>query len=509
MKLTSLLFSTALAVAVALPGAAWAKTLTVAIYGNLTTLDPAVSNDGLSQSSQGLIYQGLFSFDKDMKLFPLLAESYEANDNATEFTIKLRKGVKFHDGTDFNAQAVKFNIERLANPDNKLSGRSLVSMVKEIEIIDDFTLKLILSEPFGAMIPSLAHPRTRIVSPAALKKYGKDIGRNPVGSGPFKFKSWSADTLQVVKDEAYWKAGFPKVDGVTVRSVPESGARFAMLQSGEAQFVPSFPPELTEVAEKNPNIEVTKEPSIFEWYVALNNMKKPFDDIRVRKALNYAVDKNAFCKIAFSGLCDPADSIIPENLAFHVSVGSYDFNIDKAKELLKEAGLENGFEADIWCTSNTESIRAAQFIQQQLAQINVKLNVMPLESGVAVQKIWSVEKPQDATIQMYYTGWSSSTGDADWGIRPLLYGQSFPPAMFNVSYFKNAKVDAAIEGALSTADAAKRKVFYTEAQNAAWESAPWIFLGVSRNLAAKSKTLSGAYMQPDRAFLLDDAAFAE
>jgi glutathione transport system substrate-binding protein len=190
-------------------------------------------------------------------------------------------------------------------------------------------------------------------------------------------------------------------------------------------------------------------------------------------------------------------------------VGSYDFNLDKAKDLLKEAGLENGFEADIWSTSNTESIRAAQFIQQQLAQINVKLNVLPLESGVAVQKIWSVEKPEDATIQMYYTGWSSSTGDADWGIRPLLYGQSFPPALFNVSYFKNAKVDAAIEGALGTADAAKRGAFYAEAQKAAWESAPWIFLGVSQNLAAKSKTLSGAYMQPDRGFILDDAAFTE
>uniref|UniRef100_A0A914Z9D7 Solute-binding protein family 5 domain-containing protein n=1 Tax=Panagrolaimus superbus TaxID=310955 RepID=A0A914Z9D7_9BILA len=121
MKLKSILLSTALAAAVMLPGTVWAKSLTVAIPNNLTGLDPTNINDTLSQTSIRLIYQGLFGFDKDMKLVPLLAESYEANDNATEFTIKLREGVKFHDGTDFNAAAVKTNIDRLANPDNKLS----------------------------------------------------------------------------------------------------------------------------------------------------------------------------------------------------------------------------------------------------------------------------------------------------------------------------------------------------------------------------------------------------
>lgn len=509
MKLKSILLSTALAAAVMLPGTVWAKSLTVAVHANLTGLDPTNINDTLSQTSMRLVYQGLFGFDKDMKLVPLLAESYEANDNATEFTIKLREGIKFHDGTDFNAEAVKINIDRLANPDNKLSRRSLVSMIKEVQAVDATTVKLLLKEPFGAMIPSLAHPGAMMISPAALEKFGKDIGRNPVGTGPFKFKHWGADTLEVVKNDTYWKEGLPKVDGVTIRSVPESGARFAMLQTGEAQFIPSFPPELMVVAEKNPNVNVDKSPSIVEWYVALNNTKKPFDDVRVRQALNYAVDKKTYCKIVYNDLCEPSDSIIPKNLAFHVTAGNYDFNLDKAKELMKEAGLEAGFETEIWAGSNTEAIRAVQFIQQQLAQINVKVNVMPLEAGVAAQKIWSVEKPEDATVQMYYGGWSASTGDADWGIRPLLYSQSFPPAMFNVAYFKDAKVDAAIEGAISTADPAKRAEFYAEAQKAAWAGAPWIFLGENQNISAKSKTLSGVYMLPDRGFLLEEAAFSE
>ncbi|WOC15076.1 glutathione ABC transporter substrate-binding protein [Pseudochrobactrum sp. MP213Fo] len=509
MKLKSLLLSSALAAVMMLPGAAWAKSLTVAVPNNLTGLDPTNINDTLSQTSLRLIYQGLFGFDKDMKLVPLLAESFEANDDATEFTIKLRQGVKFHDGSDFNAEAAKINIERLANPDNKLSRRSLVSMVDKVEVIDGSTIKLILKQPFGAMIASLAHPGAMFISPAALEKYGKDISRNPVGTGPFKFKSWSADTLEVVKNDTYWKDGLPKVDGVTVRSVPESGARFAMLQTGETQFVPSFPPELIKVAEKNPAIAVNKSPSIVEYYVSLNTMKKPFDDIRVRHAFNHAVDKDAYCKIVYNDICEPADSIIPKNLAFHVTAGNYEFNVEKAKELMKEAGFESGFETEIWSNSNTESIRAAQFIQQQLAQINVKVTVTPLEAGVAAQKIWSVDKPEDATVQLYYAGWSASTGDADWGIRPLFYGQSFPPAMFNTAYFKNATVDGGIEGAISTADPAKRAEFYAEVQKAAWAEAPWIFLGVPQNISAQSNKLSGVYMLPDRGFLLEDAEFTD
>ena len=509
MRLKSLLAATALTAVALLPAVGWAKPLTVAIANNLTGLDPTNINDTLSQTSLRLIYQGLFGFDKDMKLIPLLAESYASNADATEFTIKLRQGVKFHDGTDFNAEAVKVNIDRLANPDNQLSRRSLVSMVKEVQVVDDHTVKLVLAQPFGAMIASLAHPGAMMISPAALEKYGRDIGRNPVGTGPFKFKNWSADTFEVVKNDDYWKDGLPKVEAVTIRSVPESGARFAMLQTGEAQFVPGFPPELMAVAAKNPNVHVDATDSIVEYYVSLNNTKKPFDNIGVRQALNYAVDKNAYCKIVFNGLCKPADSIIPPLLSFHVPAGSYDFNLDKAKELMKEAGLESGFETEVWANSNTESLRAAQFIQQQLAQIGVKVNVVPLEAGVAAERIWSVESPADATVQMYYGGWSASTGDADWGIRPLLYGESFPPEMFNVAYYQDPKVDAAIKGAIGTADSAKRGEFYAEAQKAAWDGAPWIFLGVPQNISAKSNTLSGVYMLPDRGFLLEDAEFAE
>lgn len=508
MSVKTLLISSALGLSLLAPGAVVAKDLTVAIQNNLTGLDPTNVNDTLSQTSLRLIYQGLFGFDKDMQLIPLLAESYDSNDDATEFTIKLRKDIKFHDGSDFDAEAVKVNLDRLRDPDNNLSRRSLVSMIDQVEVVDPATVKLILNDPFGAMIASLAHPGAMMISPTALEEYGDDIDRNPVGTGPFVFTNWAADTLEVARNDEYWKEP-AKVDNIIIRSVPESGARMAMLQTGEAQFVPNFPPELMQVVQNNPDLKVETSPSIVEWYVALNNNKEPLGNKLVRQALNHAVDKEAFCKIVFTGLCKPADSIIPEGLSFHVPAGEYEYDLDRARELMAEAGYADGFSTEMWANSNTESLRAMQFLQQQLAQIDVDVNVVPLEAGVAAQRIWSIESPEDAEVQMYYGGWSSSTGDADWGIRPLLLGENSPPEMFNVAYYADDELDTAINGAIGTADPEERAKYYETAQKLAWEGAPWIFLGVTNLVAAQTSDVTGVYMLPDRGFLLEDAAFSE
>uniref|UniRef100_UPI00260BE28D ABC transporter substrate-binding protein n=1 Tax=uncultured Bartonella sp. TaxID=104108 RepID=UPI00260BE28D len=370
----------------AVPMWASAKPLAVGVEFNLTKLDPTNINDTLTMATLRTVYQGLLGFDKDFNIVPLLAERYEASSDAKEFTFFLRKGVKFHDDTDFNASAVKFNLDRLSNPENKLSRRVLVSMIDHVDVVDDYTVKVFLKEPYGAFASSLAHPGTMMISPQAIKKYGKDIDHHPVGTGPFKFKNWSGDIFEATRNDNYW-GKVADVEGVVIRSVPESGARFAMLQAGELQYVPDFPSELVQIAEKIPTLDVITAPSIYEYYTSMNVMKKPFDDVRVRKALNYAVNKDAFCKVVLNGYCEPATSPIPPLLKFYTNVGQYEYNVEKAKQLLAEAGLANGFETEIFSRNSTAVIRAMQFLQQELAKVNVKVTVTPLEAGVEADRV--------------------------------------------------------------------------------------------------------------------------
>lgn len=497
-----------ISVFVAMPMWATAKPLSVGVEFNLTKLDPTNINDTLTMAALRTVYQGLLGFDKDFNIVPLLAERYEASSDAKEFTFYLRKGVKFHDGADFNAKAVKFNLDRLTNPENKLSRRVLVSMVDHVDVVDDYTVKIYLKEPYGALPSSLAHPGTMMISPEAIKKYGKDIDHNPVGTGSFKFKSWSGDVFEVTRNDNYW-GKVADVEGVVIRSVPESGARFAMLQAGELQYVPDFPSELVEIAKKIPTLDITIAPSIYEFYASMNVMKKPFDDIRVRKALNYAVDKEAFCKVVLNGYCEPATSSIPPLLRFYTNVGQYDYNPEKAKQLLAEAGLASGFQTEVFSRNSTAVIRAMQFLQQELAKVNVKVTVTPLEAGVEADRVWGAQSPEKSDVQMLYSGWSASTGDADYGLRPLLASESFPPNLYNTSYYKNEKVDAALADGLKTADDSKRAEAYAIVQKIVFDDAPWIFLGEKQNISAKTKKLSGVYMLPDGGFSLDGAKFSE
>jgi glutathione transport system substrate-binding protein len=483
-----------------------AKDLVVGVPDNLTGLDPADLNDNLSQSAARLMFEGLYMLDEHMKLQPQLAESYGATDDAKEFVFHLRRGVTFHDGTPFNAAAVKASFDRAGNPENRLKRQSLFVMIDHTDAVDDYTVKVVLKYPFGAFVNDIAHPGALIVSPKSVHEFGKELTRHPSGTGPYQFVSWSADTLKMKKNEHYWKPGLPKIDTITYRGVPENGARIAMLQVGEAQFIYPVPPEMIKSLENSPTITVIDEPSIQMRYIALNNMRKPFIDARVRQALNYAVDKQAFIKVVFAGHADPMDSTMPPLLGFYAKQGAWHYDPAKAKALLTEAGYPNGFETTLTGGSNTLIQRGMQFVQQQLAAVGVTVKVESLEAGVLTAKVFNVPKPEDATTMMLYWSSASGTGDADWATRSILYTKSFPPTLNNHAWYSNPMTDAAIEEGLSTVDPTKRAGAYAKAQAQAWKDAPWIYLGVERNLAAYSRKLHGAFMRPDQQFHLTEEA---
>lgn len=485
-----------------------ANELVVAQAANPTTMDPHDTQDTLAYGIQETMYEGLLGFDKDMKVVPVLADGMPTlAPDAKSVTFKLKQGVKFQDGTDFNAEAVKINIERLKNPDNKLKRASLVSTVDKVEVVDPYTVKILLNKPFAAIIQTFAHPGTMMISPKAIKEIGKDLNRRPVGTGPFQFVEWKDGQYVVVKKyDGYWnKDKAAKVDKITFKPVVEAGSRVAMLKTGEVQFIYPLPSEQVDNVKGDANIVVDKAPSIIERYIVLNVTQKPLDDKRVRQALNYAVDNEALTKVVYKGLASPASSAIAPNVWGFQKQQMYTRNVEKAKQLLAEAGYPDGFEITLWAPNDTERAKIAEFVQQQWQAIGVKAKIQQMEF-VALTNQLSV-KPSESKLQAAVNGWSPSTGEADWGIRPLLTKDMFPTAGFNTGFYTNDSVEGNIQTGLTSANEKDRLDAYAAAQKTIVEDAPWVFLVVPDNVAGKRKNLTGVYVLPDATLSVSGAAF--
>jgi glutathione transport system substrate-binding protein len=367
------------------------KNIVVAVASNFTTLDPYDANDSLSQAVAKSFYQGLYGFDKDLKLKPVLAESYAVSSNGLEWTFKLRPKVKFQDGTDFDANAVKINFDRASNPDNHLKRFNLFSDIQKTEVVDPLTVKVILKRPFSSFINTFAHPAAVMISPAALKKYGKDIGFHPVGTGPYRFVSWSqTDYLKVDKWSNYWHTGYPKLDSIIWRPVVDNNTRAAMLETHEATFAFPIPFEQTARLAANPALKVESWPSNMQRYISMNVTQKPFDDPKVRAALNYAINRKALVKVAFSGYATPATGVVPPTIADSVSYPEIGYDPAKARALLKEAGYPNGFTTTLWSSHNHSTAqKVLQFVQQQLASVGITAKVTAMDAGQRAAQVES------------------------------------------------------------------------------------------------------------------------
>ena len=438
--------SLALALTTTLVMTAQAQDLRISMYADITGLDPHDTSDNVSYSVQSGIFERLFQFDPQMKLEPWLATGYTSNDSATEFTLTLRKGVTFQDGTPFDAEAVKANLDRLADQKKGLKRNSLYKMIDKVTVLAPDQVKISLN---------------------------------------------------------------PKVDQVIFSPSPEDATRVAALKSGQVDAIWPLPSDLIAAVKQDSNLAIQRDPSIYLYYMAINTQHKPLADVRVRQAINYAIDRNLWLKVAFAGLGKPATSAMPEGVQFYEKQSDPDYHYapDKAKALLKAAGYPNGLDLKLWVTNATASVRAAQVLKAQLATVGIRATVTPMDSGTRNAKLWGVQDPKKAEFDLYYGGWSTSTGDADWALRPLFATESWVPTSYNVSYFSNPDVDKAIAAGLATADPAKRGIAYAQAQKLLWKEAPVAFLGTPDNLVGKRSTLNGVSMLPDGNLLFTQASF--
>lgn len=489
-----------------------AREITAAVATNFSTLDPWDALDNLSRTVSSSIYEGLYTFDGNLTPVPQLAASHEVSEDGLVYTFHLRDGVKFHDGADFDAEAVRLNFERGMNPDSKLSRRTFFKFVDKVEVVDRLTVRFTLKTPTAGFIARLSNGTAAMVCPSLLKRATtKQVtAYEACGTGPYKFESFKpTEYLHVVKFENYRVAGLPKLDGIRWVPVPENSTRAMMLQTGEAQFISPVPSEQMKVLEKKTNLEMLQVPSVVTRYLSMNETKKPFDDIRVRQAVNLAINRKALIKVAYNGLAVPSTGYIPPQLEGAVEFHDFEYNPAKARELLREAGFPNGFKTNIWSAYNDgKTLKTLQFLQQQLAQVGIRAETRALEAGQR-SLIYSAQKPEDSQHQLYLIGWTNSAAEPDWGLRPLLDSRSTPPALNNDSYYKNPKVDDLLDKAVAEPDPAKRVALYGELQRIVHADCPWAPLVFETLTAGRAKSLKNFTVKPDSSFNFYEAEWQE
>ncbi len=489
-----------------------ARGITVAVGSSFTTLDPYQATDLLSRSVAKSFYEGLYAFDKNLKPVPQLAKSHEVSPDGLSWTFTLQEGVKFHDGTEFNADAVKLNIERVLNPANHLSRYALLKFIDKVEVLGPYKVRFDLKSPMPSFLQRLANGTAQMICPSTLKKYdGRGIAFNPCGTGPYTLKDYNpSERLVVVKNPNYRVAGLPKLDSITWVPVMENATRVAMLRTGEADFIHPMPVEQVKELKDDPNLNIHIVPSIMMRYLSINCMQKPFDDVRVRQAVSYAINREALCKVAYNGFAQPATGVIPPQIPGAASFGVPAYNPEKARELLKEAGYPNGFSTRLWSGyNNSTANKVIQFIQQQLNQVGIKTETRILEAGQRVTLVEANKEPKNAPNRLYYIGWSNSTVEADWGMRPIFDSREMPPKLSNEGYYSNPKVDELFDKAIAEVDEKKRNELYREVQMILWKEVPVAFLVYEDNTAASNKHLRNFNPLPDTGFEFYSACLSE
>lgn len=498
--------------------------IVAAVNVDFTTLDPMDTSDTLSGDIQRMLMDGLFGFDEDMNVINMLATGYEANEDATEYTFTLRQGITFSDGTPWNAEAAKANFDRWGDKELGLKRTTLLcNILDSTEIVDEYTIKVKLATPFGAFINTLAHPACVVVSPTLIAKGNEACAAEACGTGQYRFVEWVAgEYLKVELNKDWWgynaelcdngealvesDAGFKTI---TFKPVTESATRVAMVQSGDAQLIWPVPAENIEALKGDSNVVVGSEEGIVVRYLMMNNQKEPFNNVKVRQAINYAINKEAYVAVVKNGNASVAKSVIGPAVQYYKANDPYEYNIEKAKELLAEAGYPDGFTTSLLYSNTTANQKQCEFIKQQLEQIGITVELDGMESALVNEKIQDTSvSGAEAYVDMYVIGWSPSTGDADWGIRPLLATESEPPMSYNICYYENERVDELLYDALETADSDKRAAAYAEVQDIIWEESPLVCLAADNNTWANAKNIINVGNTPDGGLWIRNARMA-
>ncbi|MFC4076119.1 ABC transporter substrate-binding protein [Salinithrix halophila] len=491
------------------------KTLIWGRGADTKSLDPAQVTDGESMKVTKNIYETLVDYKEDnTEVEPALAESWKTSKDKKTWTFKLKKGVKFHDGSDFNADAVVLNFERWMdkkNPYHKGGDFPYYSymfggykgdkghIIESVNAVDEYTVAFKLKEPQGPFLANLAMPSFSIASPKAIKKDPEGLNKNPVGTGPFKLEKWKKnDTITLTKNEDYWQKGLPKLDKVIFKSMPDNSARFTALQSGEIDIMDGLNPDDAKTVKRNDKLVLHEQQGMNVGYLAFNVSKDtPLKKKKVRQALNHAVNKKAIIKSVYAGLAVPAVNPMPESIwGFNKEINDYPFDLDKAKKLLEEAGYKKGFKLELYAPSDPrpympDGRKVAEYIQSDWKKIGVDLKIVSYDWQTYLEKTGKGE--HEAAL----LGWSGDNGDPDNFLYVLLdKDNTRTPDAGNISFYKSDRLHDKLIKAQRSTDREERTKLYEEAQEIIKEDAPWVPLVHSTPGIATQSYVKGKFTHP-------------
>ncbi len=481
--------------------------LVFSVPSDAVSLDPAGSNDMPSSNVQNNIYETLVYHNEDLELLPLLAESFEAIDDVT-WEFKLREGVKFHDGSDFNAEVVKANIERILDPDLASPRSFLFTMVEEIKVVNEYTVQFITEYPFSPLPSHLAHNGAAMLSLPAIEadyagvEAGKDpfavTNENPVGTGPFKFDSWTpGEKIVIVNNEDYW--GDPAhLDSITFSVVPEDLTRVGQLSTGDAHIMANLAPSDMARVDGTNGTNVYRENSVTLAYIGFNAQKEPFDNVKVRQAISMAINKDVILDGVMDGVGIPAKGpLAPGVFGYSENVDPLEFDVEKAKQLLAEAGYPDGFSTTIWTNDNRQRMDTAEVVQAQLKEIGVEVEIEVLEWGAYL------EQTANGEHDMFILGWVIVTLDADYGTYPLFHSSNQGQAG-NRTFTEVERLDEVLDAARREADPDTRIALYEEAQEILVEEATMVYTHFTENVLGVRDEVQGFWVHANGIYQLKD-----
>jgi peptide/nickel transport system substrate-binding protein len=478
-------------------------TLVFAQAQDTVSLDPNDIDDGFSVNNTSNMFDTLVRFKSDStQIEPSLAESWSVSSNGLVWTFRLRRGVRFHDGTAFNAEAVKFTYERTTNkkhpyyPGSAPYGGFTYQNVTKAEAVNANTARFTLSAPFAPFLTNLAMFSASIVSPTAVRKWGKDFFKHPVGTGPFRFVEWvQKDHITMEANRNYW-AGRPCLDRLIIRGIPDNTVRLLEMEKGSVHMMDQVnPPDYSRIR-RNSALTLFTGPGLNTGYIALQTEKAPFNDARVRRAVNHAVNKPALIRAFYEGVAQPAKNPLPPTIwGYNNSVKPYEFNAERAKQLLAEAGYPNGISTELWWPNRarpylTQPQKIAEALQQQLSRANIRAKLVTFEWGTYLQKIADGEHP------MAIIGWIGDNGDPDNFLYVLLSKNEAKKGGNNYSFYKSEAVNNLLVKAQQVGDQASRARFYSQAQEIIARDAPWVPLVHAARVGAYRKQVQNFSLHP-------------